>query len=198
MTLDPKPPDPGSRAKADPALERRRRELDEAREASRKDLDGVVARQRKLTDSTRVKDRGDGQARAGLRRERNAVDASLGSERHEADSIRKVERVLSDATVAREKEARAHAEGDLQHSLDREVHRTKELREVLHLVRAEFDIIGANLKTVLTNVPRGSYEERLNENVERIRTAGERVQLLLGDALDPLDSRRDHDGGGSG
>jgi hypothetical protein len=192
-------PDDAERVNPDPALGRQRRDLDAAQQAGRAAADAKKNEKRELRDSTRQEGRGGGQAREGLRREREAADASLDSERARADVSRQEDREFSDATIAREKEARVHAEAGAQQILGRDIRRTRELREVLVLVRAEFDVITENLTQVLMNVPRGPYEASLSESVGKIRTASDRVQYLLKDALDPEDARgRHHDEGGSG
>ena len=60
-------------------------------------------------------------------------------------------------------------------------------------------MIDANLSSVAHDVPPGDTERKVSDSLARIRAANQRIQHLLGDALDPRDDRaRYHETGGSG
>ena len=137
--------------------------------------------------------------RADADRERARDDASLGAERALADIARAAERALADAALAREKQARTDSDAALDHRIELDERRKATLREALALVEQQMAVVDGSLIQLLTTVPRGTFDGRLSEDVEKIRRAALRMHSLLEDVLDPNDARRhDHEVGGSG
>lgn len=183
----------------DSEIAQQRRENDGAETGRRAEADRARDDQRGLMDGTRQSSRGTSQTRESLDRERARDDASLGTERALQDIARAAERALADAALAREKQARSDSDAALDHRIGLDERRRATLREALALVEEQMAAVDGSLIHLLTTAPRGTFDGRLSEAVEKIRRSALRMHSLLEDLLDPDDARRrDHDLGGSG
>lgn len=180
-------------------IEQQRREHDRAESGRRTDSDRARDDERGVVDGKRQSSRGTSQSRESLDRERARDDASLGAERALADIARAAERALADVALAREKQARTDADAALDHRIDLDARRRATLREALDLVEQQMAVVDGSVTQLLGTAPRGTFDARLGEDVEKIRSACMRMRTLLQDVLDPNDARRrDHEIGGSG
>lgn len=176
-----------------------RRAVEGAVQSARDSADHEREERREVHDQTRQHARGSQQSRAGLSRERDRDDEELDQERKLADRAAAALRRSFDQAMTDETRKVAAAEERLvEAGLERDRH-AQELRAGLNETRVELGHLEEVLGALLRDAAGKPFEPTLVRGVALIRASAQRIDRLMGEALDAEDATsRHHDVGGSG